>query len=389
MQYRIDPKNGKELSILGFGCMRFPSDNNETERLIIKAIEAGINYFDTAYIYPNSEQRLGSILTKHNLRDKIYIATKLPLIYVRKMEDFDRFFDEHLKRLQTNYIDYYLMHMLPDMHLWNTLVSMGIREWIEKKKKSGEIRHIGFSFHGTSADFLALLDAYDWEFCQIQYNYVDEYNQAGVNGLKAAAKKGLAVIIMEPLLGGKLATHLPAKAILAFAEADKSISPAGWAFRWLYNQPEVTCVLSGMSSFSQLQENIKTAENAKPNMLTEIEKAVFAEVKETFLKSQKIPCTACNYCMPCPENVSIPGCFNAYNASYSISFMAGLQQYILNAGVASTIPATASRCSGCGKCEKHCPQAIEIRKQLKAVEKRLEPLWFKGVIKIARKFMGR
>lgn len=389
MKYRIDPKTNKELSVLGFGCMRFPSSMEKTEQLITKAIEKGINYFDTAYLYPNSEERLGTILKKNNLRDKIYIATKLPVIMLRKAEDFDRFFEKELERLKTDHIDYYLLHMLPNLAQWNKLCDWGIKEWIQKKKESGAIRQIGFSYHGSQHGFVELLDVYDWDFCQIQYNYSDENNQAGVTGLRRAAEKGLPVIIMEPLLGGKLANNLPQKAEEAFKKADPKITPASWAFRWLYNQPEVTVVLSGMNEELQLDDNLQTASEAEPFMLNDRHMVTFNEVKEAFQGSQKVPCTGCNYCMPCPKNVNIPACFNAYNTSYSIGFGSGVHSYMMGVGVTSSTPGNASRCIGCGKCEAHCPQSIEIRKNLKAVEKRMEPFWIKGAVAVARKLMVR
>lgn len=387
MKYRLDPRTGHQLSILGFGCMRFPSSVEKTEQLIVKAIAEGVNYFDTAYIYPGSEEKLGAVLSKHHLRDKVYIATKLPLIMVRKAEDFERFFQKTLERLKTDHVDYYLMHMLPNTPRWNKLCEWGIKEWIQKKKETGAIRQIGFSYHGSRHDFLDLLDVYDWDFCQIQYNYSDENNQAGVTGLKRAAEKGLPVIIMEPLLGGKLANHLPVKAVDTFKKFDPKRTPAGWAFCWLWNQPEVTVVLTGMNDETQLDDNLNTVAAAEPFMLNERQMAVFHEVKEAFQASQKVPCTGCNYCMPCPQNVNIPACFNAYNTSYSMGYSTALQAYAMGTGMMSTKPGPASHCVSCGKCEKHCPQGIEIRKNLKAVESRLEPFWFKGVVAVFRRFM--
>ena len=389
MKYRTDLKSGKKLSVLGLGCMRFPSSMEKTEQLIVKAIEEGINYLDTAYIYPDSERRVGLILEKNNLRDKVYLATKMPLAPLRESKDFDRIFSIQLERLKTNYIDYYLMHMLTDFEQWSKLCKWGVKEWIQEKKSSGEIQQIGFSFHGKQQEFLKILEAYDWDFCQIQYNYSDENNQAGVTGLKKASEKGIPVIIMEPLLGGKLVNNLPKKAVEAFHEADPDVSLASWGFRWLYNQPEVTLVLSGMSSEEQLFDNLNTASIAEAGMLMEKDMAIFEEVKVAFQESQRVPCTGCNYCMPCPQKVNIPGCFNAYNISYSIGFVEGIKQYVLSIGGVSSEPSVASRCTACGLCEKHCPQSIEIRKYLKATKKRLEPFWVKIGLNIGRKFMRR
>lgn len=389
MKYRIDPKTGDKLSILGFGCMRFPSSMEKTEQLLLKAVREGVNYFDTAYMYSHSEEKLGTVLEKNNVRDKVYIATKLPLILLRKAADMDRFFQTSLERLKTDHIDYYLLHMLPDTARWNKLCEWGIREWIQKKKETGAIRQIGFSYHGSQHDFLQLLDAYDWDFCQIQYNYSDENYQAGVTGLQRAAEKGLPVIVMEPLLGGKLANNLPPKAAEAFKKADPGRTPAGWALRWLWNQPEVTVVLSGMNDETQLDDNVRTAADAEPDMLGETDRKVFGEVKAVFQASQAIACTACNYCMPCPQNVNIPACFAAYNTACSAGLVAGLRSYAMGAGLSSSTPGNAGRCIACGQCEPHCPQRIEIRTQLQAVEKRLEPLWFKGGMTLARKLMIR
>ena len=385
MKYRVDSKSGNKLSVLGFGCMRFPSSMEKTEQLIKKAIEGGINYFDTAYIYNDSERKVGEIFAKNNLREQVYLATKLPLRPLRKREDFDKFFYTQLERLKTNYIDYYLMHMLTDLDTWNRLVDWGIKEWIIQKKKSGEIKQLGFSFHGRQQEFLKILDAYDWDFCQIQYNYSDENNQAGVTGLKAAHKKGIPVMIMEPLLGGKLASGLPKKAQESFRSIDAGISYASWGFRWLFNQAEVTVVLSGMNADEQLEDNLKTAALAEVGMLGGKEEAAFLAVKNAFQEAQKVACTGCNYCMPCPQGVNIPGCFNAYNTSYAIGFAEGIKQYILAIGGTTEDAGTASRCIQCGNCEQHCPQGIEIRKCLKTTEKRLEPFWMKIGLKIARK----
>lgn len=392
MQYRKDNKSGNELSILGFGCMRFPQklgiiDMEKTEKLIMDSIHNGVNYFDTAYIYTGSEAALGQILEKNKVRDKIYIATKLPIYLCKNYSDFDKFLNTQLERLRTDYIDYYFMHMLCSPSQWENLCKLGIEKWIAEKKASGKIRNVGFSYHGKRDDFAPLVDAYEWDFCQIQYNYVNINYQAGEKGLKYANSKGLPVIIMEPLLGGKLATGLPADAVSAFKSADSSFSPVAWALRWLWNQPEVTVVLSGMNEFSQLNENILLAEKSIPNMLTEKENDTFDNVIKIFNESYKIPCTGCGYCMPCPKNVNIPACFAAYNSSFAIDKGTGRQQYLTGTGVTSKFPAYAGLCVKCGKCEKHCPQNIKIREQLDVVEKRMEPFWFKAMSSVIKFFV--
>jgi predicted aldo/keto reductase-like oxidoreductase len=388
MQYRLDSKSGNKLSALGFGCMRFPRtitqiDINKTEKLILAAIQKGINYFDTAYIYGGSEETLGQIIHKNNLRDKMFLATKLPFSKCKSYDDFDRLFREQLQRLHTDYIDYYLIHNLPEVKLWKNLCELGIEDWIEKKKQSGQIKQIGFSFHGIQNEFLSLLDLYDWDFCQIQYNYINTHYQAGTAGLKKAAEKGLPVIIMEPLLGGKLANGLPRKALELFQSANSTFSPAAWALRWLWNQQEVTLVLSGMNEEEQLNENSKLAENALPNMLSDEENEVIRSVVDVFNKSYKIACTGCGYCMPCPHNVNIPGCFTAYNISYVTGMFSGILQYATTTRV--TYPGkshTASQCMKCGMCEKKCPQHLPIIKSLEKVSKRMEPFWFKLAVKM-------
>lgn len=395
MKYRIDPRSGNKLSILGFGCMRFPRnlsriDMDKTEKLVLLAIDKGINYFDTAYLYFGSEEALGAILEKHKLREKVYIATKLPIINCKTYEDFDRFFKLQLEHLRTNYVDYYFMHSLSDMNTWKHLCELGIEKWITEKKASGQIKQVGFSFHGTQAEFMELLDAYDWDFTQIQYNYVNTNYQAGTAGLKKAAEKGLPVIIMEPLLGGKLASGLPQKAVELLKNADASLSPTAWSLRWLWDAPEVTLVLSGMNDFPQIKENITLADNSMAGMLTQKEHETVKSVVNIFNESFKIPCTGCNYCIPCPQRINIPACFSAYNMSHTVGKMAGFQQYMTATGAMDiNKKASASDCVKCGKCEKHCPQHIQIIKSMELVSKRMEPLWFKPVIRLVRRITSK
>ena len=289
MQYRIDKKSGNKLSILGFGCMKLPNDVlkadiQKAENLIIESVGKGVNYFDSAYVYPASEIILGQTLRKYNLRERVYIAAKFPLTLAHNYSDFDKYFNIQLERLGTDYIDYYSMHVLSDQGQWKELCSLGIEEWIAEKKASGQIKRMGFSFHGQAEDFSNLLDMYDWDFCQIQYNYVNENDQAGVTGLKKAASKGLPVFVVEPLLGGKLATSLPEKARKVFRETDNTLSPASWAFRWIWNHPEVTVALSVMEHSDQLDENLDTARSSSPNMLSENELLAIDEVIEIVIE---------------------------------------------------------------------------------------------------------
>ena len=384
MRYRFD-KYGNEISVLGFGCMRFLRsgggiDMAQTEEQILSAVEAGVNYFDTAYIYPGSEAALGEILAKHQLRQKVYIATKLPHYLIKSREGMEKLFAEHLKRLKTDYIDYYLMHMLTDVQTWEKLKKLGILEFLEEKKKSGAIRQIGFSYHGNSDMFCKLVDAYDWDFCQIQYNYMDENTQAGRRGLHYAHSKGLPVIIMEPLRGGKLVNRLPQKALDEFEKHPWGYTPVQWALRWLWNQKEVTCVLSGMNSMEMLADNVQTASTAEIGELGREEEEMLGRVVAAINANMKVGCTGCGYCMPCPKGVDIPGAFAAFNRLASEGKFAGLKEHFMCSAVRRDSTA-AYNCIGCGKCEKHCPQNIPIRQELKHVQKALEgPLY-----RVARK----
>ena len=388
MQYRTDPKNGNKLSVLGFGCMRFPKKAELTEELITAAIRMGVNYFDTAHLYPGSEVTLGKILKKHSLREKIYIADKLPHFRCKSRSDIERLFQESLARLQTGYIDYYLIHNIGAIGAWNRLLPFGITEWIYEKKKTGEIRNIGFSFHGKSVDFLPLLEVYPWDFCMIQYNYLNEFYQAGTAGYNAITERGMAVIVMEPLLGGNLAHKLPQKAIRMFEEVVPSRSPAAWAFKWLWNKPGVTVAISGMNEMKHLLENVEVAKSTPANSLTEEENAVYAKVTEVVSEAYKVPCTGCDYCMPCPKGVNIPASFGAYNMSYITGYMPGMMLYINSTLGLGTDSSSPSKCNKCGVCIKKCPQEIDIPSRLKNVRKRLEPLPVRLALKLAKRVMG-
>lgn len=398
MLYKEDIKSGNMLSALGLGCMRFPGtlgniDMQKAEAVVMEAIQSGINFFDTAYIYPGSEVALGKILAKNNIRDKVFVATKLPLFKCRNYNDFDKFFYQQLERLQTNYIDYYFMHNITQLADWSRLQSLGIEDWLAEKRASGEVKSIGFSYHGTRDVFPILLEMYNWDFCMIQYNYVNTNYQAGESGLKLAHAKGMSVFIMEPLLGGMLARELPKAALNVIARYEASEgkgqpkkSPAGWALTWLWNQPEVTMVLSGMGTTDQVKENATYATNAKDNGMSQHELQVIEKVAKIFSDSYKIPCTGCGYCLPCPAKISIPECFMSYNSSYAISRMTGIQQFATSSG-ALTRGFSILDCTKCGKCEKACPQEIKIVQELTTVRKRLEPWWYRAGVAIARKFM--
>jgi hypothetical protein len=390
MQYRKD-KNGDDLSILGFGCMRFTRkgtgiDLEKAEQEILAAYRAGVNYYDTAYIYPSSEETIGKIFERNGMREHIKIATKLPKYLCSSRAAVDRYFNEELSRLRTDHVDYYLMHMMTDLAMWEKLERIGIREWIAEKKASGAIRNIGFSYHGNTENFLKVLNAYDWDMCQIQYNYYDRTSQAGEEGLKAAAAKGIPIVIMEPLRGGKLVNMLPKESLAAMKVSGRGWSPAEWGLRWLYDQPEVTVVLSGMNSLEMVEENCRVASETEAHSLTEQDFAVIEEVVRSLRAKDKVGCTGCRYCMPCPQGIDIPGAFRSYNAMALESKGEGRRQYFQTVALTKD-PAFASQCIGCGKCEKHCPQSIPIREKLKEADKALRPLHYRIAIGVARFYL--
>ena len=389
MQYRKN-RQGEPISILGYGCMRFTKKGNsididKAEKEVMAAIRGGVNYLDTAYIYPGSEVALGEILKRNHCREQVSIATKLPQYLIKSEAALDKYFNEQLSRLQTDYVDYYLMHMLTDIAAWEKLCKLGIKEWIAKKKEEGKIKNLGFSFHGNTEMFLQILDAYDWDFCQIQYTYMDEHSQAGRKGLQAAAEKNIPVIIMEPLRGGKLVDLLPEKAKKLIADNERKRTPAEWAFRWLWNQPEVTCVLSGMNSLAMVEENVQIASSAEAGAFTKEDFALIEAVKQEINSNIKVGCTGCSYCMPCPKGVDIPTAFRCYNRMYTENKKAGRFEYAQIVALQKEM-SDMGRCIECGKCESHCPQHIEIRRELKEARKHLLPWYYVVIIKIARLF---
>ena len=390
MLYRKD-KHGDELSILGYGCMRFSRkgtgvDIEKTEQELLAAYRAGVNYFDTAYIYPGSEAALGEILERNGIRDRVRIATKLPQYLVKSRESLDKYLGEELSRLRTDRVDYYLMHHLTDIAQWERLKTVGVLDWIAEKKAAGTIRNIGFSYHGNSDNFLKILADYDWDFCQIQYNYLDEHTQAGVTGLKAAAARGIPVIIMEPLRGGKLVDRLPEQAKKLMAAHERGWSPAEWGLNWLWDQPEVTVVLSGMNSLVMVEQNVRTASRAAVGTFTEDDRAFLQRILGIIREKEKVGCTGCRYCMPCPKGVDIPGIFSSYNLMYTESKLSG-RRHFAQAVALSAEPAFASQCIKCGKCEKHCPQGIPIREKLQEADRALLPFPIKPLVLLLRRLM--
>ncbi|MBO4899500.1 MAG: aldo/keto reductase [Lachnospiraceae bacterium] len=386
MQYRLD-KYGNELSVLGYGCMRFTNtaghiDMQKAETEIMRAYELGVNYYDTAYIYTGSEVAVGEIFERNNIRDKINIATKLPHYMVKNPADMDRLFEEQLKRLRTDHVDYYLMHMLTDIASWNRIRDMGIIDWIEKRKASGQIRQIGFSYHGNSDMFMKILDDYDWEFAQIQYNYIDEHSQAGRTGLERAEEKKIPIIIMEPLRGGKLVNGLPKEAGELIKNHPSGRSAAEWALGWLYDQSGVKVVLSGMNSVEMIEENCRIASEYTPGSFTVEDHEAISEIVKLYHAHMRVGCTGCRYCMPCPHNVDIPGTFAAYNRQAVDGKLGGLKEYFMCTAMRKDYTGPAN-CIECGLCEKHCPQGIKIREELKNARKSLET----PIYKIGRKFV--
>lgn len=393
MLYRNN-KYGEPISALGYGCMRFSRKGNgvdieKAEKELLKALELGVNYYDTAYIYPGSEAALGEIVSRNpGMREKINIATKLPQYMVKSIADVDKYFEEELKRLKTDYVDYYLMHMLTDLEAFKKLESIGIKDWISAKKTSGQIRNIGFSFHGDSDMFIKILKAYDWDFTQIQYNYMDEHSQAGRIGLETAQRMGIPVIIMEPLRGGKLINMLPKAALEAMEKSGRGWSPAEWGLRWLWDQEGVTCILSGMNDMDMVLENCRIASVANPGSLTEDDLKIYDDIKAAISAATKVGCTGCRYCMPCPKNVDIPSVFSCYNHMYTENKGAGRKEFWQTVALRKE-PAFPSQCIECGKCEAHCPQHIEIRKKLKEADRELLPWYYKLAAKVSRWYMFR
>jgi predicted aldo/keto reductase-like oxidoreductase len=372
MQYRPFGKDNWKISVLGFGAMRLPSlpnsnvvDEKESIRIMRYGVDHGINYIDTAYFYHGgtSEVIVGKAL-KDGYRKKIRLATKSPVGLVKEPADFDRILAEQMKRLDVDYIDYYLFHGIGDGGLAG-MKAHGLFKRMEDAKKAGKVGHIGFSFHDKADAFIRVVDSYDkWEFCQIQYNYMDTDNQAGTAGLKYAASKGISVIVMEPLLGGRLAR--PPKDIAAvFSSSVIKRTPAEWALQWVWNHPEVSVILSGMSSFEQVEENLGSADRSKPNQFSSAELAIISKAKSMFQNREAIPCTQCLYCMPCPHGVNIPRNLELYNEGMRYEDP-GAPRFFYKMWMKEGERACA--CTACKECEEKCPQKIEISSWMPKVD---------------------
>jgi predicted aldo/keto reductase-like oxidoreductase len=384
MLYRKLGKTNLNVSTLGFGCMRLPIQNGsgsgadifdqnkaineeEAKKMIQYAIDQGVNYFDTAYPYHSgkSEPLLGKSLKGY--RDKVMIATKLPAWLVKEEKDFGTFLDEQLKRLGTNYLDVYLLHGL-NRQVWPKMLQMKVFEFLNQIQTDGRVRQVGFSFHDDVKIFKEIVDSYDWGLCQIQYNYFDEHYQAGKEGLTYAASKELGVVVMEPLRGGRLTDRIPDEVQALWNSGEQKRTPAEWALRWVWNHPEVSTALSGVSTMGQIMENVRVASEGKPNSLSDEELSVIGRVKETYRRMLKIDCTGCAYCMPCETGVNIPLNISLYNDLFMFK---DAEINILLYNEMLSPEQRASACIECGKCEERCPQHLQIQEQLKVVHRAL------------------
>lgn len=384
MQYRQFGKLDFRVSALGFGAMRLPIIDDDAAKIneplatemLHYAIDHGVNYVDTAYPYHggNSEGFVGRVL-QGGYREKVKLATKLPSWEIKSRQDFDKYLNEQLTRLQTEHIDFYLLHAL-NKKSWHKLRDLGVLDWAERAIADGRFHYLGFSFHDDYEVFKEIVDAYDWMFCQIQYNYMDVENQAGTRGLQYAASKGMAVVIMEPLLGGKLVDPPPSIQFIWDSAARKR-TPVGWALQWLWNQPEVSVVLSGMSTLEQVKENVALASASGIGTLTADELALYDQVRARYQELTAIPCTRCGYCMPCPQGVDIPANFANYNDGlmYDKPEAARGQYswwkyaYEVQGNLDHDI--RAAQCIQCGECETKCPQSIPISEWMPVIHRAL------------------
>ena len=357
MQYRLIKKTGDEIFPLGFGAMRLPLkngkiDRNKAKELIYHAINKGVNFIDTAYLYGDSETFLGEIL-KGEYADKVKICTKLPAINVRKYEDMEEILSEQLKRLQRDSIDYYLIHAV-DSKAMNRLLKKDLIKFLNNARNEGKIRHIGFSYHGPKEEFPLLIDVYDWDVVMVQYNYFDENVQASIEGIEYAASKDMGIFVMEPLKGGILAGKMPSQAEEIFKKANPNKSNAQWAMEWVLNNRNITCVLSGMNSPEQLEENLEIAYKTTPMSMSFEDLETVEIVKRVMRDSLKINCSTCGYCMPCPRGVNIPECMKIYNEKFLFNHKGFINQSLMDyfqyvCGIMGN-SGNAGKCNGCGKC---------------------------------------
>lgn len=380
MQYRRFGKLGFDVSILGFGCMRFPLlpaenagepdpariDEEESIKMLRHAIDSGVNYIDTAYPYHrgSSELLVGKAL-KGGYRERVKLATKLPVWLLKEKGDFDKYLDEQLDKLQTDHVDFYLLHAL-NKERWNTIKELDVLDHLQKAIECGKVKHAGFSFHEDISFFRTILDSFDWGMCQIMFNYMED--REWEKHISHAYDKGIAVVVMEPLLGGKLANTPPTEVGKVWEASGYDRSPADWSFKWIFNHPGVTLALSGMSNMQQVVENLKIAEGCLPDSLSQKELDTIEKVRELYTSLTKVKCTGCEYCLPCPNNVSIPEIFAYYNqaAAYNVQ----KESAISYSGLRKS-SRDASLCVECGKCEEACPQQLPVMRHLKEAHEAL------------------
>ncbi|MBW6513431.1 MAG: aldo/keto reductase [Candidatus Syntrophosphaera sp.] len=372
MQYRTMPGQKEKLSILGLGLMRLPTtpdnklDEDKCQEMLHYALDNGVNYFDTAWPYHGgeSEPLLGRFVDQVP-REKLYIATKLPCWLVKTPSDLDSYLDQQLEKLRTDHIDYYLLHSL-GQRSWKQMRGLKVLDWLDKARSDGKIRHIGFSFHDKYPVFRKIVEAYDWEFCQFMFNYLDTRYQAGIRGYELSVQKGLGIIAMEPLRGGKLVQHVPQSIAAIWSKSRHAWSPVERALNWVWNFPGSTVALSGMSSLEQLKENIRLAKHAKAGMLDDRELKVYNQARLEYLRRIAIPCSECRYCLPCPHKVAIPGVFGIYNEA--IMFEAK-ERHTHEYKAWITEEMRADKCVQCGECLSKCPQHIDIPTRMQEVAK--------------------
>lgn len=368
MQFVDYGKTGLKVSRFGLGCMRYPSNTPEAIKMIRYALDNDVNYLDTAYIYGDSERVTGLAL-KDGYRNKAIVVTKNPSWNIHKYTDFETYLDEELKRLGTDYIDVYLHHNM-NYENWAIVKKYDGLTFMDKMLEKGKIRHKAFSFHGTTALFKEVADAFDWEMAQIQLNILDECTQAGVEGLKYASGKGMAVVVMEPLRGGHILSDAPAEVKRLIDRYPEKRSLLEWSFRYLYDMPEVTVVISGTSTIEQLRQNIAICNNSGYNVLSGEDREFIKQIREAFEGKKSVGCTGCRYCIPCPENVDIPEIFKLYNSMNLMkTHWVDKEMYTSNLVSAGT---GADRCTNCGACMKHCPQGLNIPERLKEAHRGLK-----------------
>lgn len=402
MEYRVDPRNGNKISLLGFGAMRLKSNNGNIDldlatQQLKYAIDNGVNFIDTAYLYGNgsgsNERALGQVIENLNCRNKVYLSTKMNRLAIHSYEDMEKMFNKQLNNLKTSYIDYYFIHNVIGYADILSLRDMGLFDFIKEKKESGEIINIGFSYHGSLTDFKKIIKLYHWDVTLLQYNYLDNKIQAGLEGIKLANQKNMAVIIMEPLKGGLLAGTIPLEIDDLIKKSNTNRTNVDLALTWIFNTPEITSVLSGMNSIEMVEENIKITNNHIENPLTIEENELIDDMRDVFLRLTKINCTSCNYCMPCPKGINIPDIFKLYNDKHMFpkDKVYGIHQtqisYITMLGIIGKAH-DSSLCVDCGVCQKKCPQQLEIPELLREVDKTYHGQILRFITPVLKKIMN-